>query len=273
MLEEFSRVSNGIYFRATDESRLNILFGPVDENEAKSGQMELVILNKNHFITENLEPKAPLFGFNQISPKGAARLLATTSTGDPILTVWRLGLGRVGAISTDDGSKWAGSLLGSGNSKLLSRTMNWAIGDPERKSQSFIDAKDTRLAEPADITVKSKQVPSAEGVVFYKIDEDTYSGSMLPTQSGFQQVSGAVFAVNYESEFDRLGLNRELEGIVSSTGGKMFGPNDIDAIVDHAKSKARRIINGKEYLRMPFIIAAMAIFILEIFIRRLVRKE
>jgi len=270
---DIAEISNGIYFRATEESKLNILFGPVDEQAIKGGQMDLVILNKNHFITENFEPNATLYGFNQVSPKGAARLLATTSTGEPVLTVWRLGLGRVAAFSVDDGGKWAGSLLTAGNSRLIARTMNWAIGDPERKSASFIDAKDTRIDEPAEITVKSDVPPTAENVVFYKIDEDTYTGSIMPKSVGFQSVAGAEFAVNYESEFSSLGLNPELEKIVGSTGGRMFDSNDVNSIVEHAKTRAKRIINTREYIRWPFIILAIIVFLVEIFIRRLLRRE
>lgn len=273
VMMDLAEITNGIYFRATDESRLKILFGPVDESEAKSGKMDLVVLNKNHFITENYEPNATLYGFNQVSPKGAGRLLATTSTGQPILTVWRLGLGRVGAMSTDDGAKWAGAMLAGGNSRIITRTVNWAIGDPERKSEAFVDAKDTRINEPALITIKSKVPPSAQDVVFYKIDEDTYTGSVLPKQVGFQQVGGAEFAVNYEQEFGDLGINRELESIVSSTGGKMFDANDIKGIVDHAKTRAKREVNDREYLRWPLVVLAIAIFLLEIFIRRVIRKE
>jgi len=235
--------------------------------------MELVVLNKNHFITENFEPNVTLYGFNQVSPKGAGRLLATTSTGEPVLTIWRLGLGRVGAFSVDDGSKWAGSMLGSGNSRLIARTMNWAIGDPERKSASFIDAKDTRINEPAEITVRSSVPPDAANVVFYKIDEDTYTGSIVPTSVGFQQVAGAVFAVNYETEFENLGLNPELDKIVGSTGGRIFDANDVDGIVEHAKTKAKRTINARDYVRWPFVLLAIVIFLVEIFIRRIVRRE
>ncbi|MBW2969774.1 VWA domain-containing protein [Candidatus Woesearchaeota archaeon] len=273
VMMDIADITNGIYFRATEESRLKILFGPVDEQEAQSGQMELVVLNKNHFITENFEPSAVLYGYNQASPKGAARLLATTSTGEPVLTVWRLGLGRVAAFTVDDGSKWAGSMLGKPNSRLIARTLNWAIGDPERKSASFIDAKDTRLFEPAEITVKSDVPPQAENVVFYKIDEDTYVGSLLVDQTGFQSVAGAVFAVNYESEFEGLGMNSELEKIVGSTGGRVFSPDDADGIADFARTRAKRVINSRDYVRWPFVGLAVILFLFEIFIRRIIRKE
>lgn len=276
--EEFmidvAELSNGIYFRATDESKLRILFGPVDEQDTQSGRMELAILNENHFITSGLEPEgATIYGFNQVSPKGAGRLLATTTSGEPLLTVWRLGLGRVAAYSTDDGEKWAGSLLGERNSKLISRTMNWAIGDPERKAESFIDAKDTTINEPAEITIRSSKVPEAEGVVFYKIDEDTYTANIIPESKGFQEAAGAVFAVNYETEYSELGVNKELQNIVGSTGGKMFSPDQVDMIVAQAKTRARRVVNDRTYYRWPFVILAAVLFILEIFIRRIMRTD
>ncbi len=271
VMMDLAEITNGIYFRATEETRLKILFGDVDEQEASSGQMELVILNKNHFITENFEPKAALYGFNQVSPKGAARLLATTSGGQPVLTIWRLGLGRVAAYSVDDGNKWAGSLLSKENSKLITKTMNWAIGDPERKSKGFVDAKDTRLRESAEVTIKSELPPEAENVVFYKIDEGYYTASIMPQSAGFQEVAGAAFAVNYESEYENLGTNPELAKITATTGGKIFKHDDIDNIVKHAKTRAKRVITSHDYLRGLFVGLAMIILFLEIFIRRLLR--
>ncbi|RMD57744.1 VWA domain-containing protein [Candidatus Woesearchaeota archaeon] len=270
---DIADLTNGIYFRATEESRLKILFGPVDEQEAQSGKMSLVILNKNHFITQGLEPEATLYGFNQVSPKGAARLLATTSTGEPVLTTWRLGLGRVAAFSVDDGSKWAGDMLAAPNSKLITRTVNWAIGDPERKSTSFIEAKDTTIGEPAEITIRSQTIPDAEGVVFYKLDEDTYGASIIPTQTGFQSAAGATFAVNYANEYAQLGFSEELESVVAATGGKIFPPNAADQIVEQAKTRAERVINARKYYRSPFIIAAAIILLLEIFIRRIMKSD
>jgi len=135
---DMADISNGIYFRATEESKLKLLFGPAEDTGETGGRLQLVILNDNHFITHGLDTSAALHGFNQVVPKSAGRLLATTSTGDPILTVWRLGLGRIATLSTDDGSGWASELLTSKNSKMIIKTINWIIGDPERKSTSFI---------------------------------------------------------------------------------------------------------------------------------------
>lgn len=263
-------LTGGIYFKATDSSRLRILFGKPDEN-AKTDTPNIYILNKNHFITQGLDTQAVISGFNEVVPKTAAQLLVTTGIGDPILTIWRLGLGRVGAWSTDDGINWAGQLLSGQNSPLLIRTINWAIGEPDRKAQERVEVADTHVFESTDVVVKSQSVPKAEGTAFYKIDENTYSGTIVPMQTGFQQILTAKFAVNYPVEYQLLGQN--IEPAVQISGGKMFSENDIDKIVDAVKSRATRMTVTRETMRWPFIVFALVLFLLEIFIRRWLRKE
>ncbi len=273
LMIQMAEIGNGVYFRAMEESRLKILFGDVKDEEKKGGTMGLFVLNQNHFITEGYDPKANIHGFNQVVPKTTARLLLTTTTGEPILAVWRLGLGRVASWSTDDGTEWAGDVLSKINSRIFARIFNWAIGDPDRKAAAYIDAKDTIINEPTEITIKSETPPEAKGVTFYKIDEDLYSAAMSPTTLGFQQVAGAIFASNYLREYNGLGFNPELSKIALSTGGRVFDSTDIDSIVQHTKARARRIINTKEHWGWPFVLATVIIFLIEIFIRRLIRRE
>lgn len=273
IMMQMAEIGNGVYFRATEESKLKILFGEAEDKEKTGGTLGLAVLNANHFITEGYEPKADLHGYNQVVPKTTARLLLTTTAGDPILSVWRVGLGRVAAWSTDDGSEWAGDVLNRINSRIYARMFNWAIGDPDRKAASFIDARDTVINEPTEITIKSPTPPEAPGVTFYKIDEELYSAAMTPAVLGFQQVAGAVFAANYAREYNGLGFNPELGKIALSTGGRVFEPDDIDGIVQHTKSRSRRIINTKDRLGWPFVLAAVLIFLIEIFIRRIIRRE
>jgi uncharacterized membrane protein len=273
LMQQVAEIGNGIYFRATEESRLKFIFGDPEDEEQQGGTMGLVVLNQNHFITEGYEPKANIHGFNQVVPKTTARLLLTTTTGEPILSVWRVGLGRVAAWSTDDGSEWAGDTLNKINSKIYARMFNWAIGDPDRKAESYIDAKDTIVNEPTEITIKSPTPPEAPGVTFYKIDDDLYSAAMTPTTEGFQQVSNAVFAANYAREYLGLGFNPELSKIALSTGGRVFDASDIDGIVAQTEAHSKRIVNTKDRLGWPFILVAVVIYLVEIFIRRLVRRE
>ncbi|MBI2109718.1 hypothetical protein HYT58_00915, partial [Candidatus Woesearchaeota archaeon] len=155
------------------------------------------------------------------------------------------------------------------NSVLLTRTLNWVIGDPERKSESFVSIGDTKINEPAEILYKGPEQPVAENVVFYKVGDDIYSASIFPDSTGFNSLLGATFAVNYNKEYERVGLNPGLQEVVGLTGGKMFDTSDIDGIVEQARTLSKRVVFGKVYYRWPFILAAILLFLLEIFIRRL----
>ena len=273
VMRTLADISNGVYFRADDQSRLKLIFGEREEKKAEGNTKQLTILNANHFITQGLGLNATVYGFNDITPKTTARLLVTTNAGDPILTVWRLGLGRVASLSTDDGTGWAGEILKKPDSKLVTRTMNWLIGDPDRKSKEYIEARDTRINEPTEIIVKSETQPTAKELTFYKIDEDLYSATITPTKTGFQTIATATFAANYPIEYENVGISTDLKKVVSSTGGKFFSPNDIDQIIAFARTQAKRTINEKEYILWPWLTALLIIYLAEIFIRRLIKKD
>jgi predicted secreted protein len=272
LMRDIADISNGIYFRASESSRIKLLFGDVEDQET-GDTMNLVVLNPNHFITINYLPDAAIYGFNSVVPKTSARLLLTTSTGEPVLTVWRLGLGRIAALSTDDGSAWNGEMLNAKNSQVVSRLFNWVIGDPDRKSKEFIDVRDTRVFEPTEVIIRSENPPKAEGYTFYKTDEDLYTTSLTPAKTGFHDILKATFAVTYPAEYERLGFNRDLDRIVFNTGGKIFDKDDVDGMIDHVKTRSNRRITTTENLRWPFIIAVIILFLIEIFIRRLIKEE
>ncbi len=272
VMQDIAAIANGIYFRATDSSRLKLLFGDVEEQDI-GDTMAVIVLNPNHFITANYYPESAIHGFNNVVPKTSARLLLTTTTGEPVLTVWRMGLGRIAVLSTDDGSEWNGEMLSSKNSKVVSRTFNWVIGDPDRKSKEFVDVRDTRVFETTDLIVRSETPPKAEGYSFYKTDEDIYSSAITPLKSGFSEVLGATFAVNAPSEYENLGFSDELEGVVFNTGGKVFDKDDIDGMVDHTITRSRREVITKENFRWPFVMAVVILFLIEIFIRRIIKQE
>ena len=273
LMRQIADITNGIYFKADDSSRLKILFGKKDEKEKKPGTKNLIAINSNHFITQGLDLNATVYGYNEITPKSSARLLVTTNSGDPILTIWRLGLGRVAALSTDDGNAWAAELLKKPDSRLITRIINWLIGDPDRKSKEYIEAKDTRINEPTEAIVKSETQPTSKDASFYKIDEDIYSTTIIPKTVGFQTVSTAIFAANYPVEYENLGLSDDLTKVVGSTGGRFFDVKDADKIIEFAKTQARRTINDKEYIIWPWLAVVILLYLTEIFIRRLIKKD
>lgn len=269
-----SCVESALFFKGLESpQKINVLFGDSSGKKPAGSDFLVVVLNDNHFITSDLELSASVTGFNQVIPKSTAQLLITTDTGEPLLTVWRYGLGRVALLSTDDGSKWAGELLNKKNSKLITRTMNWVIGDPERNLDRFVDIQDTRVGEGVEITVKEDKQPAADGVAFYKFGEDLYKGTIEIDATGFHSLIGATFAVNYPKEYEGVSLNEQLTSIVQSTGGLMFEENDLEGMVNAIRSQSRRTLDDRKYFRWPFILAAIVILLFEICVRRIAENK
>ncbi len=255
----------GIYFKPSQEQHLKILFG---DPEDKKG-LTLTVLNENHFITKDLSLSGEVTGFNQVVPKSSANLLITTAAGDPLVTVWRFGLGRVAALSTDDGHQWGAALLGQQNAKVFTKIINWVIGDPSKTRGFGVFTEDARLGESSDITVRSDKVPRSDTYKFEKIDATTYRASFTPRDVGFYDVLGSGIAVSYPTEYEKLGMSQELENLVSVTGGEMFGPDDIDGIVEKAVSTSKRKETQETSLRWPFLMAALVVFLFEVMVRKI----
>jgi len=270
-LKAIAETGNGLYFRPDETQQLNLLFSrPTVEKTEEDGKMfSLLFLDKNHWITSgNISIKGMISGFNYVTPKVGSRPLVITNKGNPIITVGRFGLGRVVAFTTDDGSSWAGQLLSSENSKVITRTINWAIGDLARKKDFDVTIKDTPINKPAEIVVYSDKFPKSE-VSFSKIGDDIYVAEQFSDQLGFNDLLGATFAVNYNDEYLNIGFNEEFKDAVIVTGGKIFSPDDIDGIVEHVKTFSKRTSTEVITLMWPFVLVALLIFLLDIAVRRI----
>lgn len=268
-LEAVAEEGYGVYLRAKQLNRLKVLFG--DPEDVKQGEtFQLFVVNSNHFITRNLAPTATLNGFNQVVPRGIARLLVTSTGGDPALTVWNFGgVGRVAALSVFSGPT-LGELLNAENSIFVSRTINWAIGDPERKLPYILTIDDGRINEPFTIHVVSEQFPEAADHEFTRAAENTYlSEPFYVDRVGFHTFSEAAFAANAPLEYQETGLNPALVSLAGSTGGKIFKPSQVNEIVEHVQKLSRRTITKRVYLVWPLIVVALLIFLFEILLRKL----
>ena len=267
LMNEIARFGKGIYFQPTQAEKLKILFG--DPEDTEKNKEDLVILNSNHFITKDLIIEGKISGYNQVVPKSSAEMLVTTGEGKPILSVWRFGLGRVVSLSSDDGTEWAPDLMSAKNSKIIARSINWAVGKPVKNSDFIVDSQDTNLGESAEIIVKSSKVPSSNDVAFTKQDENMYKGVFTPKETGFYDIVGTVVGVNAEREYLTLGMNPQLSDLVTITQGEVFSKDDINKIIEKVKAKSNRAESRNISYRWPFIIAALTLFLIEIFIRRI----
>ncbi len=268
-LANMATLGEGIYYKADASNKLKVQFGDKDETKGEEFYNTLIPIDTTHFITLGLDDvHATVSGYNYAVPKPAARTLVTTHKNIPILVVWRFGLGRVVSITTDDGLKWAGDLLNKENSKLLTKSINWAIGDLGRKKSYDVTIRDAVLGKSTGVNVISKEMPKGKGLAFAKVDANFYTSVYTPEETGYKEILGATFAVNHNDEYANLGTNPEFITLVERTGGRIFEPEDIKGILEFVRAKSKRIkIESTDY-RWPFALIAMALFLIEIGIRR-----
>ena len=268
-LDNVARVGGGIYFPADAENKLKVLFDEPDQDQQPEYYNSLVVLDSTHFITRGVDLRATIAGYNYVVPKPASSLLVTTNKNIPILVVWRFGLGRVITLATDDGSRWGGELLNRQNSALLTKTVNWAIGDLSRKQAFDVTLHDTSVGKPASADVVSSDMPQESGLQFAKLDTNFYSADYTPDKTGFFTLLGATAAANYPEEYAPLGMSGDFVSLVGATGGKAFAPEDTDGIIEFVKSHSKRLKIDSYDLRWPFLILALLVFLADIAYRKI----
>jgi len=265
-LKEIANEGGGLYFKPGVAQSIKLLFG---QEKNPKDLKPLMVDDDSHFITRGMNlSNASVYGFNQVVPKATGKVLVSTVFNDPILTVGRFGLGRIAVFSTDDGTYWAGDLLKSKNSKLISKAINWAIGNPSKNDAYNVAASDGVVAVPMQVIVKSVQLPQGDGFQLSKIGESLYSGSYTPTRPGFDKVLGREFAVNNPNEYLYIGLNPDLKNLVEETGGAMFSATDSAGIANRVKAASQVTKVVRNYYRFPLIAIALLMLIIEITIRR-----
>ena len=276
------------YFHINMSERANIRFEdtattPVEEeNQSEDlGSYPLLEYSPDHFITKNVNlTTASITGYNQVTPKAGAERLVITVTGQPVLTTWRFGLGRVAAFTTDNGgseaTRWASALYNGSNSKLISGMANWAIGNPQAEEGAVVEALDTWLGTPSDLTL----IMYDEGVPQLKLDgapldlaltgRNTYEASVNPDKIGIHDISGYPLAVNYPLEYLEVGFNNDIEPLVLATGGKIYTEKEARALLlKDARQNSERESNDPVSLKVYVLLAALVLYLGEILVRRI----
>jgi hypothetical protein len=270
-LSAVANTGNGIFFPASQKNDLKILFGEPEE-KGQGDEMALFIRNPTHFITRDLKLDANVYGFNQVVPKTLARVLVTIDSGEPAISEWRYGLGKVITATVFSGNAGLGQILSGNNSQLITKSLNYLIGNPERKLDYTIDIPDTRINDLARIIVTSKSYPKSE-IDLIKTRENVYEGRERVDTTGFNTILNKDFAVNYPIEYERLGMNKDVESTLEYTGGKFFGKEDAERIVEHVKTVSKRPRVQKTPIIWPIIIMIFAIYLFEIACRKIFENK
>lgn len=266
-MQDIAKKGNGAYFEPAEAQKLKIIFGSAEA--APTDKFRLEKLNNNHFITRNVKLNARLAGFNQVVPKPNADVLVATAENRPIVTVWRFGLGRIAAITTDDGSGWAAEILNKENSVLITRAVNWAIGDLGRNKKFDVTVRDTFLGEKFGVEVTSDKMPSDSRMAFSKVGERLYSSELAAEKTGQYSFFDATAAANYPLELLNLGYSDDLPILVQVTGGQVFRPEQTEELLEKVKADSKRLVTKEKSLAWIPLAIALTVFLIEIAARKL----
>ena len=264
-LRTIAGAGGGSYFRATETTRLGILFG----GAGAAGGSGLVVLDRRAFVTSGVTLTSSPESFNDVSVRRGADYLVAGSNGQPALATWRYGLGRVATLTAhgDDGT--LNGLLREPDSLLLTRSTNYVVGDPERKATGITGIPDTRVGEPTTVTYRGTDRPDVDGPAFRRVGEETFRASVTPTEPGYVEVLDAAYAANYPREYAAFGPAPELDRLVDETGGREFTAAQGTRIARFAAQEASGIRPVEtDWTWLPLVLG-LVLFTLEVSYRRL----
>jgi hypothetical protein len=264
-LQEIARLSGGTYIRADETRRLRILFGGSSRQFEGSG---LTIVDPNTFLTAGVELESNPGNANDVSTKAGADLLVAGPEGEPVVARWRYGLGRVVSLTAYDDQGTLDGLLARPDSLLVTKSVNYAVGDPERLRTGVADAADTRVGEPTTITYRGEQRPTGEGAQFRRAGLERYEATVVPRQDGFEFVAGAEFAANYPHEYGAFGQSDALIRAVESTNGRVFEPSEGAEIARFARESAVAVREVRDSWSWLALALALLLFLAEVVVRR-----
>ena len=262
------------------------------ENDYSSGA--LIVYDPRHFITREIsEIPHDLLGYNEVSPKPEANRLVATRLGKPVITVWRLGLGRVAAITTDNGYghgiPWAPSLYSGNDSLVITRTLNWAVADIDMYESLQLKVPDLKINQPGRILITTREegVPELyfdkKPMEITPIGNNMYESYVTPTTFGLHKISEKpagvnqteefvpeIFGVenvswrpasaNYPDEYMYIGENPLFRTGLLENGGKIHTTADIysrittDSLTCTEKKTMTKIVYTKYILILAFLI-------------------
>jgi hypothetical protein len=257
--------TGGTYLRATETNRLRIFYGDA-ERQFTGGQ--LTVVDSTSFVTSGVTLTANPSRSNDVRVRPGADYLVATGRGTPAFASWRYGLGRVLTVTTYEDDARLGGLLERPDSLLVTKSVNYAVGDPERGRTGVTEVSDTRVGVPTTVTYRGESRPQAESLRFTAAGGDVYRATTTPTALGFETVLDAEYAVDAAPEYAAFGTAPELTALVEATGGRTFAPSEAAAIAAFARERARQVREVEQSWAPAALVAALVVFFAEVLARR-----
>jgi hypothetical protein len=297
LLERLAQVGGGRYYFCDDPNAVPQIFAKETVEASKSAINELPFVPLTVRPTQVLSgmglDSAPfLLGYVMTRPKPTSEFILASEAGDPVLVLWRYGLGMTVAFTSDAKSQWAAEWLTWPNfGPFWAQVIRHAMRKSESKgvfveverrgedARVVVDSVDSAgryineaqttltLIEPSLARQDLKLVQTAPGryeAEFKTPSSGSYHLELSQTKDGatmFRQTRGVV--VGYPDEL-RLGPPDDslMKRLAAASGGKF---NPTAAEVNAGTRVAQRATPLWPYLLM----AALMAFLVDVALRRI----
>ncbi|MDK2787307.1 MAG: hypothetical protein PWP07_532 [Epulopiscium sp.] len=292
LLEELAQNGGGRYYYTDEFSDLPKIF-----------MKETMMAGKTYINTETFYPKvtgispilkdieelAPLHGYISTTPKNRAEVILKSEKDDPVLAVWRYGLGKTAVWTSDVHNQWSADWLSSDSGVRIIRNMiSWVLRKPMSDTikvegkvigdqiELSAEVQNSDLTEEIEVNVVKPDLtqetlvlkPTAPGKYTGRFDGNDLGAYMLNFQinrNGETESIHTGINISYSSEYDIRKITAEttlLSKIAQLTGGK---------ILTDAKEVFKPIedsIYGKKDITEILLILSLLLYLLDIAYRR-----
>ena len=302
-LPEIARVANGRYYSvdsATDlpdimlsEARL------VAAGSLVTGVFNITIPEKTPVTDDIAEGDLPtLSGYIGSTLKEDATLAMTIGENDPLLAYRDYGKGQVLAFMSDLSGDWSEGWYTNEKCAQLIMQMIGAVLTPDSSSSALSlsaeqHGKTAVVTLETDLSIADKAViltcdygKDSVNHILYTVGRGLYQADVPTDKTGVYQFTAKLYddkgtivdfttlshAVSYSSEYDLFSQSgRQLmEDISAATGGEfiLYGMTEKDLV-----SAEERSISYIKELFVPFAIAALILYLIDVAIRRIRLKD
>jgi uncharacterized membrane protein len=214
VLMEIASEGKGRYYDLDDLSQLPRVF----VREAHSSRDLIVeyrfvpILKGDHPIASPFDSFPALDGYVATSEKDTAQVILASERGDPILAVWRYGLGRAVAFTSQIGGRWGEEWARwDEGSKFWMQVIRWLMPEVAEGSGLVLDIEGGRGKASIEMA-DEKGYPMMGLILQARIVKPDSSVETLPMVESS--------AGRYETEFNMDLLGRYIVSVVEVEGGR-----------------------------------------------------
>ena len=221
LMQDISRWGRGRYYYTEDAQSLPRIFTLEAQLASKAAVVEEpfrpVVTQPLHEILQNIDWRTtpPLGGYVATTPKSTAEILLASPQGDPLLAVWRYGIGRSAAFTSDAKARWGVLWLKwDGFSHLFAHLVRWTLRRGERRE---VVAEFDRQGERGVISVEAV-TGQGEFLNFLEAQAGVIAPDKSRTVVDLRQVAPG----RYEGAFPLRGEGAYLVGVLERREGKVL---------------------------------------------------